>query len=170
MMLVPWITLWSGEDKKEARRCRFADGELAAWRPHKPGAGVPLLAERHPVRIRRAVHEMLCGVCGKATAADDRWFMPIGYEMPNGLYAILEPPSHIVCAEIAASACPHLRKKGLTPFRYGGELGRTVASIDGDSAASALGAPFRRDRRLIVETYLTMPAAIVRRHLEGSRK
>lgn len=113
---VPWNASWSGEDQHEIRPCRYAGGDLAVWQPFKPGEGKPIFAAPHMVRQRKSIAEMRCTVCGEETSDGDRWWFPIG-SWRDGWWVSTESPVHLRCAELAAHACPVLRKKAMSPIR-----------------------------------------------------
>lgn len=113
---VPWNASWSGEAGHEIRPCRYAEGALAVWQPFKPGEGRPIFAAPHMVRQRKCIAELRCTVCGEKTAEDDRWWFPFG-GWRDGWWVSTESPVHKACADLAAHACPMIRKGGHTPIR-----------------------------------------------------
>lgn len=121
-MIVPWNASWSGENRHEIRPCRWVDGQLAIWSPHRPGEGRPLFAKPHMVRQRKSIALMLCTVCGESTPSNDRWWFALG-EYREGWFITTEAPVHRVCADLAIQHCPHLRRNGcaddLSPFPKG---------------------------------------------------
>src|SRR5436309_2579418 len=114
---VPWNAGWTGEETYELRPCRFAEGKLAMWQPHRPGIGRPIFAKPHFVRQRRSVAQLLCTVCGEHTPKGDRWWFGHGQFVDNS-YMTTESPVHRICAELALKVCPHLRgrERDLMPF------------------------------------------------------
>lgn len=125
---VPWNAAWSGESRYSIQLCRWTGRpwttgpQLPAVRqPNAPGEGRPLFAEPHMVRQRRSVAQMLCTVCGEPTIEADRWMFAMGdwARFQGGLgWATTESPVHCACADLAASACPQIRKRGLAPVRF----------------------------------------------------
>lgn len=136
---VPWVTAWSLEAMAMPSPCPSVDGLLALQQIEKPGKGRPLYSKNHYFRQRRSVREMLCPMCGEATAAGDRWsqtgqwitardlrghgmgaWLPIG--LPDGQRMLgmgAVAPLHRACAERALTHCPHLggmTDKTLKPF------------------------------------------------------
>lgn len=125
---VPWATSWSQEVETGVARCPSVDGELAVVQRQKPGVGRPLYSRNHLFRQRRSVREMLCPMCGRPTADDDRWSqtakpttagelrsrgfdwaMPVDMADDQRLLncgAIA--PLHRACADSALARCPHL--------------------------------------------------------------
>lgn len=111
---VPWNAGWTGENRFEIRPCRWAEGRLALWQPHKPGEGRPMFAEPHIVRQRRSIAQLLCTVCGEHTPENDRWWFEHGHER-DGFFMTTESPVHRHCADHALRVCPNLRKAGQPP-------------------------------------------------------
>ena len=96
-MRAPWNAAWSGEERFEIRRCRFAENQLAVWQEHRPGSGKPQFAEPHIVRQRRSIAEWRCTVCGERTCQDDRWWFEHG-QIHEGWFMTTEAPVHRACA------------------------------------------------------------------------
>jgi hypothetical protein len=107
---VPWNAMWSGEMRYEIRPCRWADGQLGLWQPHRPGDGRPIFAKPHNVRQRQSIARFLCTVCGDPAPPRDRWWFGHGM-FREGWFMTSESPVHRACAEFALTVCPHLRGK-----------------------------------------------------------
>jgi len=128
----PYITQWSGEHELPSQLIehpgygiayldenladRDARGILWFRTPSRPGHGQPLFKEVHPLRQRRAMRRLLCGVCGKPADQIDsgvlwllRDFRDDWPDWPNGMAAI-EPPICLPCLRPASRLCPSLRK------------------------------------------------------------
>lgn len=132
----PYITMWSEEQEpprpvieRRGRGVGYLDetwfdrddhGVLWDHAPHRPGHGQPMFAVVHPLRQRRAMHRLLCNVCGgPADQTDDgtlwlvRDYRDDWPNWPNGMGAI-EPPVCAPCARVATRLCPSLRKGAVT--------------------------------------------------------
>lgn len=109
-LTAPWNATWTGESRYEIRPCRWADGALAIWQPHKPGEGRPIFAEPHVVRQRKSVKLMLCTVCGKLTPLNNRWWFAMG-QYQEQWFMTTEAPVHKACADYALTVCPLLKRK-----------------------------------------------------------
>lgn len=134
---VPWNAMWSGETQQcQVRPCRWVDGRLAVWSPHRPGVGRPIFAKPHFVRQRQSVTRLLCTVCGEHTPPADRWWFGHG-QMTDRHFMTMESPVHRACAELALSVCPHLKGREADLARFP-EGSRVAASILG-------GDEFERD-------------------------
>lgn len=133
---VPFVTRWSEERDPPSRVIERPGGGIAyadeslldrddrgvLWfrTPSRPGHGRPLFREVHPLRQRRAMRRLLCGVCGEpADRTDDgvlwllRDFRDDWPGWPNGMAAI-EPPVCRPCVPLASRLCPSLRKGAVT--------------------------------------------------------
>jgi hypothetical protein len=128
--LVPYITMWSGEEALAAtviqrrRGIGYADeilgdrdehGVLWQRMPSRPGHGRPRLGTMHSLRQRRAMRRLLCSVCaGPAdTSADGVLWLLADHRddwpgWPDGM-AVTEPPVCLPCARRSARVCPALR-------------------------------------------------------------
>jgi hypothetical protein len=125
---VPWNASWSGESRYKIHLCRwtgrpYTSGgqQPAVCQANRPGDGRPVFAHPHMVRQRKSVAKMLCTVCGEPTPENDRWMFSMGERhMIQGVEAWLttESPVHCRCADLAAEACPTLRKGGFKPARF----------------------------------------------------
>ena len=133
---VPWVTSWSGEAVLGVSPCASVAGRMAVHQVERPGLGRPNYSRNHLRRQRQSVAQMLCPMCGRPTAADDRWLQTgrrvaagvlrargLGSAVPAGLPddrivvdAGAIAPSHLACARLAAAQCPHLQAHA------GGEL------------------------------------------------
>lgn len=128
----PYITQWSEEHdppcqlvERPGHGLAYLDEHLTdrddhgvLWfrTPSRPGHGHPLFTEVHPLRQRRAMRRLLCGVCGKPanrTNAGVLWLLRDFRDdwpgWPDGMGAI-EPPSCLPCVRLASRLCPSLRK------------------------------------------------------------
>lgn len=130
-MHVPYITTWSEERPLPATVIEhprlgisYADETLGdrdengvLWQrmPSRPGHGRPQFGKVHPLRQRRAMRRLLCGICGgpaDRTEAGVLWlirdFRGDWPDWPEGM-AATEPPVCRPCARISVRACPALR-------------------------------------------------------------
>ncbi len=131
-VLAPYITQWSEEVEppshlveRPGHGIAYLDENLTdrddhgvLWyrTPSRPGHGHPLFRNVHPLRQRRAMRRLLCGVCGKPADRDDdgvlwllRDFRDDWPGWPDGMGAI-EPPVCLACVPLASRMCPSLRK------------------------------------------------------------
>jgi len=126
---VPWVTSWSEEEILGVRPCPTVNGRLAICQAEHAGYGKPQYSKNHLRRQRASVLQMLCPMCGLATAEDDRWTQiarPVaaGVLRARGLSAALPKdladerividagaisPSHLACVERSLQHCPHLK-------------------------------------------------------------
>lgn len=158
--VVPWNAAWSGEDRYEIRPCRWANGDLAVWQRHSPGAGKPLFAKPHVVRQRRSIAELRCTVCGEKTPAGDRWWFGLG-GIQDGLFMTTEAPVHHACALRALRLCPHLRdrEEALEPLPAGYRV--LSAIVGGPAMAADFGLRIPADRRVVGSMKLAWPPPLV---------
>ena len=128
----PYITQWSEEHEPpsqlitrpgrgiayldENRTDRDKHGVLWFRTLSRRGQGQPLFNKVHPLRQRRAMRGLLCGVCGKPADRNDdgvlwllRDFRDDWPGWPHGMGAI-EPPVCRPCVPLASRLCPSLRK------------------------------------------------------------
>jgi hypothetical protein len=123
--------MWTGELDYEIRPCRWVDGRLAVWCPHKPGQGKPIFAKPHPVRQRRSVAALICTVCGQPTPPSNRWWFKLG-QFHEGWFMTTEAPLHRACADHAKVLCPRLRSLHADgPWRFPNEHS-VLSAIIGD--------------------------------------
>ena len=126
---VPWVTSWTGEPSLGIGPCPSVGGAPAILQADNPGKGKPLHSQNHAVRQRLSVRHMLCPMCGRPTAADDRWTQvahPVtagrlraagrGDRLPDDLSddrvlidAGAIAPLHRACAKRSLRYCPHLK-------------------------------------------------------------
>jgi hypothetical protein len=90
---VPWFVAWLTEDGQATRR----------------GTGTPDFRVLYPDAITTALGKGLCWVCGKPLHRNVAYAFVIG-PMCAVNRTSSEPPSHIVCADWSARACPFLTK------------------------------------------------------------
>ena len=156
---VPWVTSWTEEPFLGVRPCATVRGGLAVFQTQRPGAGRPQYSRNHLVRQRRSVAEMLCPMCGEATAADDRWTQTarrtsVGAMRARGLGSLLPrelkdaavvldggaiAPLHKACAERSLRQCPHLAampSSEIRPFPIAWLVAPLM--VEGRSQAAAL--------------------------------
>lgn len=130
---VPHAVMWSGEIttqrgltvrpdgsglcyQDETRADRDKHGVLWARVHQAPGEGRPNYRALHSVRQRRAMHGMLCQVCGGPASRTSRgWLFLLqrsdapqdGTDWPEGSLST-KPPICEPCAGLALRFCPHL--------------------------------------------------------------
>jgi len=129
--VVPYIVEWSGEQAlrapvivgrsgisyaDETLNDRDRQGVLWARWVYRPGFGRPRFGEDHPLRQRRAMHKLLCQVCGKPAGRTDDgvlWLLRDHRDdwpdWPIGM-ANTYPPVCLPCARLSVRMCPALRK------------------------------------------------------------
>jgi hypothetical protein len=129
---VPYITTWSTEQPiattlierpwsgigyaDEILGDRDENGVLWQRMTSAPGQGRPLFGKVHPLRQRRAMRRLLCGVCGgppDRTDAGVLWLLRDYRDdwpgWPERMAAV-EPPVCLPCARVSVRACPALRR------------------------------------------------------------
>ncbi len=126
---VPWVTSWTEETVIGVRPCATVGGRPALVQKDLAGFGRPQYSQNHLVRQRRTVLNMLCPMCGRPTAADDRWtqvarLTPAGLLRRAGKAVGLSreiedrrvvvdagsiAPLHKACVERSLRHCPHLK-------------------------------------------------------------
>jgi hypothetical protein len=139
-VLAPYITQWSEERDPPSQLVERPGGGIAyldehladrddrgvLWfrTPSRPGLGKPLFSEVHPLRQRRAMRRLLCGVCGEPadrTGGGVLWllrdFRDDWAGWPERMAAV-EPPVCSPCVPLASRLCPSLRK-GAVAVRVG---------------------------------------------------
>lgn len=113
LAIAPWLVAWSAEAEGACRPCPHAAGRLATWAVSAAGDGKPMFKSLHPVRLRQAIAERLCGVCGQATSDSDRWMLNRGDWMrtPAGelRFVLRDFLLHAACSDYAHANCPWLR-------------------------------------------------------------
>lgn len=128
----PYIAQWSAESEpsshiveRPGRGIGYLDETLSdrddrgvLWfrTLSMPGKGHPLFAKVHPLRQRRAMRRLLCGVCAKpADRTTDgvlwliRDFRDDWPGWPEEMGAV-EPPVCVPCVRLASRLCPALRQ------------------------------------------------------------
>ena len=126
---VPWVTSWTGEPPLGVRPCPSVGGALAIVQTDAAGLGKPLYSQNHAVRQRLSMRDMLCPMCGRPTAADDRWTQVAHPVTAGGLRAggrgdrlpadladdsiLIDAgaiaPLHRACVDRSLRYCPHLK-------------------------------------------------------------
>src|SRR5204863_4581098 len=120
---VPWSVAWSGEQAFRVQPSRDFPGRFELDQRPAPGVGQPLFAAVHVTRQRRGMVDLLCHVCGRPTAPNDRYIFPTAsgglVTMQDGSqqYGCNVPPMHLACASRALAACPPLAKIRQPPLR-----------------------------------------------------
>lgn len=135
-MIVPYLTAWSAEQPQptavietrwsgigyldETAVDRDEHGVLWQRIPSRPGIGRPDFGRVHPLRQRRAMRRLLCGVCAgppDQTEQGTLWlirdFRDDWPGWPEGM-AATEPPVCLPCAHKSIRLCPALRKGHVT--------------------------------------------------------
>jgi len=163
---VPWNAAWSEEAEYQIRPCRWVEGKLALWSPHRPGEGKPVFARPHMVRQRRSIAEMRCTVCGERTLANDRWWFKLG-SIQEGMFMTTEAPVHRTCADLALTVCPHLRGREADLERLPGGHQVLAAIVGGPATERDFGVVLG-NRKIIGSLKLAWPAASVRFRREGA--
>lgn len=136
--VAPYITAWSEEVGSQnelvevpGRGIAFADESVAdrdsrgvLWfrMPFLPGVGRPVFGQVHPLRQRRAMQRLLCGVCGGPPSRTDegvlwvvRDYREDWPDWPERM-AVNEPPICLACLSLSRRLCPALRR-GAVAFR-----------------------------------------------------
>jgi hypothetical protein len=134
-MVVPYITMWSGEDDLQnqvqalpGHGIRYVD-EVATDRDthnilwyrtaSRPGQGRPIFGQVNSLRQRRAMRRTLCQVCGGSPDVNDQgvlWLLQDHREDWPGWptrMAVTEPPICLPCAKTTIRLCPALRKSAV---------------------------------------------------------
>ncbi|MDX6744133.1 hypothetical protein [Actinocorallia sp. A-T 12471] len=126
---MPYITAWSSETASLVTlvvrdgRLGYADetagdrdsaGVLWTRIAFSPGVGVPQFANVHFLRQRRAMHGLLCQVCGTPCGKSALWMLSQKeYESAEGPWPApvmtSHPPVCPGCVERSTRLCPHLR-------------------------------------------------------------
>lgn len=137
---IPYITTWSLEQAMPATVVelhgagigyldetfgdRDRDGVLWQRVPSRPGQGRPRLGSVHPLRQRRAMRRLHCGICAGQADRDHRGVLWLLRDFrgdwpgwPEGM-AATEPPVCVPCARRSVRVCPALRK-GYAAVRVG---------------------------------------------------
>jgi hypothetical protein len=156
--VIPYVTTWSTEQPlptavierpgsgiaylDETLGDRDENGVLWQRMPSRPGQGRPEFGKVHPLRQRRAMRRLLCGICSGPPDHTDQgvlWLLRDHREdwpgWPEGMGAT-EPPVCLRCAHRSIRACPALRR-GYVAIRVGRS---TVAGVYG--ARYQTGQPF----------------------------
>jgi hypothetical protein len=132
----PWSAAWSGEQGFRLQPSADFPGLLELDQQQAPGVGEPLFAAMHATRLRRAMIDLLCHVCGKPTDRHDRYIFPVAsgalVTLQDGSqqYGCNVPPMHRACAVRASHACPHLAKVTEPPLRCTRDEGRLIHRTD----------------------------------------
>lgn len=157
---VPWNAGWTGEERYEVRPCRWADGKLAMWSPHKPGVGRPIFAKPHMVRQRRSIAGFICTVCGVHAPEGDRWWFGLG-KVQDEWFMTTEAPVHHACAKLALAKCPHLRGRDKDLARFPSGFRVLAAVIGGPAVEADFGLRITADRPVIGHLKLAWPRSRV---------
>ena len=130
--VVPYIVSWSSEERLPGtviERGRFGigyadeilldrDKQGVLWQRTSvsPGQGRPLFGQLHPVRQRRAMSRLLCGICGGPPDQNEQGTLWLIHDFredwpgwPEHM-AEVEPPVCLPCAHLSVRACPSLRQ------------------------------------------------------------
>jgi ferredoxin len=124
-----------------------------------PGAGEPLFSAVHVTRQRRGMVDLLCHVCGRPTAAPDRYIFPTAsggmVTLHDGAqqYGCNVPPMHLACARRALAACPHLSKVHEPPLRCTRDEGRLIHRTDVVAGMEALAKSLPKDVEVVFSCY-----------------
>ncbi|WP_181789663.1 hypothetical protein [Streptomyces phytophilus] len=167
---VPYVTAWTGEDRRTAPVvvCRANDrgigyphenpqerdtmGVLWARRPLRQGHGRPRYGHVHPQRQRRAMHRLLCQVCAAPAYEDEHgtlFLLEDHRDVPGWPEeeVTAHPPLCLQCAAMSPEWCPHLRRTGAVAVQV------QHPDIDG-----VHGLMYRREGRLAVpDKAVTVP-------------
>jgi hypothetical protein len=156
---VPWSVAWSGEQAFRLQPSRDFPGLLELDQKHAPGVGEPLFAAIHVTRQRRGMVDLLCHVCGKPTAADDRFIFPaasggmVTLHDGSQQYGCNVPPMHHACTARAADACPHLAKVAEPPLRCTDDAGRLIHRTDVTPGLEALAKTLPAGTEVVFSCY-----------------
>ena len=161
-MHVPYITTWSAERPlpatvierawsgigyaDETVNDRDQNGVLWQRMPFCPGRGRPEFGRVHPLRQRRAMLKLLCGICGGPPDRTEQgvlWLIADYRDdwpgWPDGM-AATEPPVCLSCARLSVRVCPALR------------TGHVTVRVGHSAVAGVYGARFRVAQPLPVAT------------------
>jgi hypothetical protein len=157
---LPWSVAWSGEQAFRVQPSRDFPGMLELDQRQAPGDGEPLFAAVHVTRQRRGMADLLCHVCGRATAPDDRWVFPTAsggmVTMTDGSvgWGCNVPPLHRACAEKAHAQCPHLGRLDDRPLRcLRDDPGRLIARTDVVPGMEAIAARLAPGQAVVFSCY-----------------
>lgn len=89
---VPWFVAWLADDGQT---------------PTPRGTGTPDFRVLHPGALEQALERSLCWICGDQMPPKVAYAFVVG-PMCAVNRVSAEPPSHIICADWAARACPFL--------------------------------------------------------------
>jgi hypothetical protein len=132
----PWSAAWTSEQSFSLSPSTDFPGLLQLDQAQSRGVGEPIFGAMNATRLRRAMVDLLCHVCGKPTEWRDRYIFPVA---SGGLVALQDgseqygcnvPPMHRACAVRANHACPHLGKVRETPLRCTRDEGRLIHRTD----------------------------------------
>jgi hypothetical protein len=161
----PWSASWSGEQSFRIRPSADFPGLLELDQQEAPGVGEPLFAMMHATRLRRGMIDLLCHVCGKQTAARDRFIFPVAsgglVTLQDGSqqYGCNVPPMHRACAVRASHACPHLAKVYEPPLRCARDEGRLIYRTDVTPGLEALARTLPPNIEVVFTCYRLYGAA-----------
>jgi hypothetical protein len=133
---VPWTVAWTGEETFDLATSLDFPGLVDLVQIDKPGLGQPKFNTLHVTRLRLGMARYLCHVCGRPTARNDRYLMPVqsGGFVTVGedrfRYAANVPPLHLTCARRAQRVCPHLSRATIPPVAYPAEDSRLMPRRD----------------------------------------
>ena len=140
VQIVPYIVSWSDEEalptilvERPWSGIGYADETLCDRDEHgvlwarvrcRPGSGKPIFGQMHPMRQRRAMRKLLCGICGGQPDRNDQGVLWLLHDYrddwPNWPehMASREPPVCLPCAHKSIRLCPSLQK-GYVAVRVG---------------------------------------------------
>lgn len=144
LSLAPWLVAWSGEAEASVRPCPYSGGRQAVSSVTSPGDGLPIFTKLHPVRLRAAIAEGRCGICGELAQLPDRWMLNRGdWAIVRGelRFVLRDFLVHGGCADFALERCPWLRTNRPRLVRAPNHF-RLVATARGASASNLVGGDF----------------------------
>lgn len=145
----PFVFSWTEEQMFEIRPCRWAGQRRAVWQPHKPNMGRPEFTNTesggsafHVVRMRKAVMEDLCTVCGQSVDTSGVLWMNIISDplmSDDGWASLRFPLFHLECIQHALNGCPFLRAGfgGFAPYR--GKIRKQAIALNAEGLSNLFG-------------------------------
>lgn len=169
----PWSVSWSGENAFRLQPSTEFPGHAELDQRQDPGAGAPQFAMIHVTRQRRGMIDLLCHVCGEATAPDDRFVFPVA---SGGMVTLQDgteqwgcnvPPMHLACCERALAECPHLSRLEDRPLSCAADDGRLIPRTDVTPGLERLAYEIPAGTQVVYSCYRLYGAAFTRAVIEA---